>query len=244
MCSALLLLILSSTWGFSLSEICSKNEVFLRLNEEVFPNNSYILYHRIGTIERDRLYCHSSNRNCCNDQDSDWYLPNGERVLGGYEYGDLRDSGVFARSRGYRSMGLYRHSHPQQRGKFWCVIPDVVGNNCTLYANIVDESPIIASQPLSKTVTEGQNATFSTEISNGNLATYQWQKDSVDIEDSPGKYKGTKTAVLNIFYVQEQDEGDYRCVVDNILISNAAELSVGELKLLISNGHYDVILSH
>ena len=34
---------------------------------------------------------------------SNWYLPSGERVLGGYEYDDIR-VGVFARSSGFRSQ--------------------------------------------------------------------------------------------------------------------------------------------
>ena len=136
---------------------------------------------------------------------------------------------MFARSRGYRSLALYRHNSPQQRGRFWCVVPDAFGNNCTLFANIVDENPIIASQPLSQTVAAGQNATFLTELSNGYFATYHWQKDNVDIGDSPGRYEGITTAVITIFNAQEQDEGDYRCIIDNFLTSDAAGLSVGEL---------------
>ena len=142
--------------------------------------------------------------------------------------------GVFARSSGFRLVGLYRHFHPQQRGRFSCVLPDTNGNNCTLFANIVDSIPSIVAQPVSQTVTAGQNVTFSVETSNDNFATYRWQKDNMDVEDNPGMYEGTTSSVLTIFNVQEQEEGYYHCIIDNIIMSQAAELSVGELIVLHS----------
>lgn len=227
-------LALVSSWCFNFGDGCRESDIFLRFRGQILPNNSYILYSSIRTEERDRLYCFTSKNTCCNDHDgSDWYLPSGDRVLGGYEYSDIR-VGVFARSSGFRSLGLYRHNYPQQRGRFTCVLPDTNGNNCTLFANIVDSIPSIAAQPISQTVTAGQNVTFSVEVSNDNFATYCWQKDNMDIEDNPGVYEGTTSSMLTIFNVHEQEEGYYHCIIDNIITSQAVELSVGELIYIIS----------
>jgi hypothetical protein len=226
--TAILFLALGSSWCFNVGDGCAESDVFLRFRGQILSNNSYILYSSIGTHERNHLYCHTGRKICCNDQESDWLFPNGERVLGAFEYDDLR-VGVFARSSGFRLVGLYRHFYPPQRGRFTCVLPDASGNNCTLYANIVDRIPSIAAQPMSQTVTDGRNVTFSVEVSNDNFASYHWQKDNMDIEDIPGLYEGTTSAMLTIFNVHEQDEGDYRCIIDNIIMSEAAELSVGGL---------------
>ena len=48
--------------------------------------------------------------------------------------------------------------------------------------------------------------------------------------DEPQRYNGSSSSVLTLFNVQELDEGDYRCVIDNYLISQAAELSVCKFK--------------
>ena len=222
---AALLLALVSSWCFNVGKGCSESEVFLRFRELIYPNNSHFLYNLIGTRERDRLYCCTNKRICCSEYESNWYFPSGERVLGGYEYDNIR-VGVFARSSGYRSLALYRHFSPQQRGRFSCTLPDASGNNCTLFANIVNEIPNIDAQPISQTVTIGQNATFSVEVSNNNFAAYRWQKDKMDLWDNSERYEGTTTTKLTIFNAHEQDEGDYRCIIDNILMSDTAELSV------------------
>ena len=137
---------------------------------------------------------------------------------------------MFARSSGFRSLGLYRHFSPYQRGRFWCILPDLNGNNYILFTNIVDEIPVIYAQPLSQTVVKGENVTFSVGVSNANFAIYKWKKDDMDLVDSPGKYEGTITSVLTIINAQEENEGNYRCVIDNFLMSDTVELSVGKLK--------------
>ena len=232
--AAMLFLVLVSFCCFTFGDCCTASDVLLRFRGQILPNNSYILYSSIGSEERDRLFCHTGKKMCCNHQDSNWFFPNGERVLGAFEYDDIH-VGVFARLSGFRLVGLYRYFHPPQRGRFSCVLPDTNGNNCTLFANIVDQIPSIAAQPmtLSRTVTVGQNVTFSVEVSNDNFVTYRWQKDNMDIEDNPGVYEGTTSAMLTIFNVHEQDEGFYRCIIDNIIPSQAAELSVGELVYII-----------
>ena len=51
--------------------------------------------------------------------------------------------------------------------------------------------------------------------------------------DKPGNYHGAASSSLTLFNVHEWDEGDYWCVIDNYLVSNAAELSVGKLASII-----------
>ena len=125
-----------------------KTGVFLRFKNQVISNNSYISYYRIKNTPPDRLYCHTDNTDCCTDinDNSNWFLPNGSRILGGFEYENVWD-GVFARSRGLGMVGLYRLYSPRQSGKFKCVIPDSSGNDRTLYVNIVHEIPTLTMQP-------------------------------------------------------------------------------------------------
>ena len=200
------------------------------MKNNILPNNSYVSFWHIGTSGLDRLYCFTDKTDCCNavsQNFGDWYLPNGDRILGGYEYSNVKDK--FIRSRGFRRIGLYRHSAPQQRGRFRCQIPDSSGTNQTLFANIVNAIPVITAQAVSQVATRNKNVTFSVSVSFSNLATYQWQKNNVDIFDDYGNYHGTATPILTVINVQEEDEGDYRCVIDEFLVSHAAELSVGRL---------------
>ena len=224
MCRLFLLL---SVWCVVVNGDCSGPGVYLLLRGDVLPNNSYVLYQQIGP---ERLYCFTDKTDCCNvglQNFGDWYLPSGARVLGGYEHRSINN--VFARSRGYRSVGLYRHSRPQQRGRFWCQIPDSSGTNQTLFANIVNEIPAITAQPVSQVVTRNSTVTFSVSVSFSDLATYQWQKNNVDIFDETGNYHGATTPILTVINVQEEDEGDYGCVIDEFLVSHTTELSVGKV---------------
>ena len=124
---------------------------------------------------------------------------------------------------------MYRHFTPQQRGRFWCQLPDSNGTNQTLFANIVNEIPAITVQPESQVAVRNENVTFMVSVSFSDLASYRWQKNNVDILDESGNYHGTSTPILTVIDVQEEDEGDYHCVIDEILVSHAAELSVGKL---------------
>ena len=221
------LFLLLSTWCLAVN---GGSGVFLLLRNDTLPNNSYVSFWHIGTSGSDRLYCFTDKTDCCNagtQKFGDWYLPNGSRILGAYEYSNAINK--FVRSRGFRRIGLYRHHRPQQRGRFWCQIPDSSGTNQTLFANIVNEIPTITVQPVSQVATRNRNVTLSVSVSFSYLATYQWQKNNVDIFDDYGNYHGTATPILTVINVQEEDEGDYRCVIDEFLVSHAAELSVGRL---------------
>ena len=222
------LLILS--WCLTVDGKVAGTGVFLRFKNQIIPNNSYISYYRIKNTLPDRLYCHTDSTDCCTDinDTSNWFLPNGDLILGGYDYENVRD-GVFARSRGFGVVALYRLYSPQQSGKFKCVIPDSSGKNRTLYVSIFYEIPTLTMQPVSQKVMKGDNITFSVNVSTN---TYLWQKDYMFITDESGRYQGITSPMLIITNAQEEDGGKYRCVIGEFLVLDTAKLIIGELVMI------------
>ena len=101
-----------------------------------------------------------------------------------------------------------------------------------MFVNIVNDIPAIIGQPISQAAFTEENVTFYVNVSNSDFAAYiyQWQKDTTNINDGNlGKYHGTRSPSLTIINAQEEDEGHYQCVIDNFLVSDSAELSIGEL---------------
>ena len=217
---------------------CSSLGVSLRFRDAILQNNSYVKFRDISV--QNRVFCVTDKTDCCNfvpNSEGDWYLPNGQRIRGGFEF--YRPN-YFARSRGRQDIGLYRHNSPPERGQFHCELPDYNGNNHSLVVNIVDEIPVITTQPVSQTVLEGKNVTFSTNVLFAEYSTYQWQKNNMYIMEERGHFQGTTTPILIVIGVHVEDEGEYHCVVDNFLVSHTAELSVGEpnFMLLYDYNHF------
>ncbi len=72
--------------------------------------------------------------------------------------------------------------------------------------------PVLNSQPADQiNVPQGRNAVFGVVIS-GQFLKYQWNKDGVNIVDTPGTYSGTNTATLT---VTAGEEGEYSVLVTN-----------------------------
>ena len=224
------LYLLMLTWCLTVDGKIPENGVFLRFKNHVIPNNSYISYYSIKNTLADRLYCHTGSTDCCTDisDNSNWFLPNGDRILGGYEYENVQD-GVFARSKGFGVVALYRLYSPRQSGKFKCVVPDSSGSNHTLYVSILHEIPTVTMQPVSQKVMKGDNITFSVDVSTNNFVIYRWQKDYTFIADESARYQGITAPILIITNTQEEDGGNYRCVIDEFLVSDSAELIIGQL---------------
>ena len=208
---------------------CIKSDVSMYHQNELIPNNSYVLFSSVQRVNM-AIYCNTSNPNCCSAA-GDWYLPNGERILGGYEYSNITNRFLRSSNQQLHNIGLYRHrsSNPPERGRLWCVVPDTNGTNCTQYVNIVSGIPAVVDQSVSQVANTGDNVTYSVNVLNNDFATYQWQKVTEGINDDDlGKYHGTRSPMLTIINVQEEDEGFYRCVIDDYLVSYPAELSVGK----------------
>lgn len=82
----------------------------------------------------------------------------------------------------------------------------------------------ITTQPVTQTVDEGQDVTFSVTATGDNIL-YQWEKDGIDIS-------GATTNTLSISSVSQSDAGAYQCVVGNdcgIEDSSIANLNVNDI---------------
>ncbi|HOT37974.1 MAG TPA: immunoglobulin domain-containing protein, partial [Candidatus Latescibacteria bacterium] len=84
--------------------------------------------------------------------------------------------------------------------------------------------PSIEEQPVSRTVNPGQSVTFTLTATGMPPLSYQWRKGGVDIADATD-------AIYTIASAQESDEGNYRCVVNNVagsVSSDPATLTVND----------------
>lgn len=89
-----------------------------------------------------------------------------------------------------------------------------------IYTN--NNLPVITSQPISATITQGQSVSFSVSASGMQPLSYQWQKNGSDIA-------GATAATFSIANVQPSGTGQYRAIVSNpagSATSDAATLTV------------------
>lgn len=85
-------------------------------------------------------------------------------------------------------------------------------------------APALTTQPLSQTVPEGGNASFTAAMSSPGTVTYLWRKNGVVIP-------GATSATLALTNVSSADNGSYRAVLTNdggSIVSAAATLTVAE----------------
>jgi len=83
-------------------------------------------------------------------------------------------------------------------------------------------APIIATQPVSKSVRMGNSTSLSVVAYGSAPLHYQWQKDAMDIP-------GDSSSIYSISSFTASDAGNYRCVVSNefgTTTSEAAELTI------------------
>ncbi|MCG8701612.1 MAG: immunoglobulin domain-containing protein, partial [Bacteroidales bacterium] len=97
-------------------------------------------------------------------------------------------------------------------GIYTCIVTGSCGSdNSTLSDVVINPTTSITTHPVSYTIVEGGDATFTT-VANGAGLSYQWQKDGVDLTDG-GVISGATTSILTLTGVAEANEGAYRCVV-------------------------------
>ena len=91
----------------------------------------------------------------------------------------------------------------------------------------VDRLDITTELMHQQNVVPGTSVSFMVEAKGSDL-TYQWQRNGVNLSDGD-KYSGTTTATLTVMNVIKEDEGNFTCVVTNVLgsvTSSAAQLTV------------------
>ncbi len=96
-------------------------------------------------------------------------------------------------------------------------LPDAISDNVEL---IVDEAPIITTQPTDETVCLGESASF-TVVASGLGNTYQWRKGLVNLVDG-ASISGATTAMLTINPTTLLDAAnDYNVVITGTCLPNA-----------------------
>lgn len=108
--------------------------------------------------------------------------------------------------------------------------------------------PAICEQPTDKATCLGGPA--SLRVTAGGIAplTFRWQRNGIDLVETPGRFVGTRTAQLTIDSTSFDDESDeYHCVVLNHLgtVSSATahvRICVGELNCAGSVGIRDLAI--
>jgi hypothetical protein len=94
-------------------------------------------------------------------------------------------------------------------GEYRCVVSNSAGSATSDAATLtLVLSPGIGTQPADQTVAAGGQATFAVVATGSEPLSYQWQKDSTDID-------GATSATYTIASVAASDAGDYCCVVSN-----------------------------
>jgi hypothetical protein len=91
------------------------------------------------------------------------------------------------------------------------------GSSGNIYLNLIftlQGAPTITNQPVDKTVTNGNSATFTIEATGNAPLRYQWMKDGLSLTDG-GRISGAKTNTLTFARVEFGDAGGYAVVITN-----------------------------
>jgi hypothetical protein len=113
-------------------------------------------------------------------------------------------------------------------GTYTVVVTNFWGSTTSAPAVVtISSPPTVTSQPVSKAVLIGQNASFSIAASGAPL-TYQWNKNNSQLSDD-SVYSGTHSSSLSLTSVTANEAGSYTATVSNAsgsTNSNPATLSV------------------
>lgn len=121
-------------------------------------------------------------------------------------------------------------------GDYDCVLTNIVGSITSNKSQVyINKAPVFTLQPLSASVHVGDTVTFTTNTSGTAPINYQW------IKRDYGSIIGKVNNAYSIEDVQLSANGDYACVVSNIVGSITSEfvsLSVSSNYLLMENNDY------
>ncbi|MDF2988454.1 MAG: S-layer protein, partial [Eubacterium sp.] len=116
------------------------------------------------------------------------------------------------------------------------------------YIRFTGDAPSITNQPENCSITAGQTASFTVNVTGTAPLSYQWKKNGVDITDD-SNISGANTATLTVSSAGDEDAGDYTCYISNIaggVTSSAATLTVnpqGAFTLVTTPGSNHVNLN-
>jgi hypothetical protein len=112
------------------------------------------------------------------------------------------------------------------------VVTNAYGSTNSLAATLIVTNatipPGITQQPSSQTIATGGTASFTVGATGSDPLSYQWQKNTVNLNNG-GHYAGVTTTTLMISGADNGDTASYRCVVTNAFgstNSSAAALTV------------------
>ena len=118
------------------------------------------------------------------------------------------------------------------QGNYYCYISDNCSSEYSATAALTIRGlTTLTSQPVNKSICEGENAFFEVTAVGDNLL-YQWEKDGVPVSDNGITIFGSNSSVLTIQNTTISNQGVYRCLVTgscNSVLSNPANLAVNPL---------------
>jgi len=98
----------------------------------------------------------------------------------------------------------------------------------------VNAPPSISTQPVAITKTVGAIGSLTVTASGSGVLSYQWQKNGVNVANSPGHISGVTTAILIDSAVAVVDSGTYIVVVTNTLNSTVSSTTSGGAYLTVN----------
>ncbi|OGW96874.1 MAG: hypothetical protein A3G33_00380 [Omnitrophica bacterium RIFCSPLOWO2_12_FULL_44_17] len=124
-----------------------------------------------------------------------------------------------------------------EEGNYNCEVSNMAGSATSDNGVLtVNDAPVITTQPISQTKNLGENASFTVAASGTAPLSYQWRKGTSPLSDT-GKFSGVTTTTLTISDVADAEEGNYNCVVSNMVgsaTSDDASLTVRDVAPVIT----------
>ena len=117
--------------------INNSTDVYLSLNDNIIPNNGYVVISDIGSTDDTALLCHTNRSPGSRHSGGQWFAPNGQGVGGT----GTTDVPGFGRNRDPMVVRLLRNTDtctPAQ-GIYWCSIMDADGNNQVVHVGLYND---------------------------------------------------------------------------------------------------------
>lgn len=210
--------------------------VFLSLSGIIILNGSYVDVNKIGDRPGESaLLCHTDLHNCCAANQTangtgigHWLFSNSDLVKYSMSM-ESTNASFFHWDRDWNVVRLWRHGTPTESGLFCCHVPDSSNTTITVCANIVNIT--ITAHPMSyQQVILRDTAVLQVvaqiSLDDQTLIEYTWQRNNETLQNS-NRIQGASTATLTIRDFRSTHQGNYRCILNNIIVSDEAVLTLG-----------------